>query len=262
MFKVIDWVILVVLVSLAILIGFIAKFQKWRVKWHERCEKKRKLARGIDFDPEFALDVTETTLMGGAAVPRAFNNSPSSTLMSGRGSGGIGIGSGNGRKHASISRSSVAGLATATIPTPPATNRPSFLMNAISLVIGFQTSTSIVGLPLEFYYYGAHSYQFALCMFIAPILIALFFVPFLYKIKAASIYDYLNDKFGNGSKQVCFTHIISDKIVYLTIFWNHKPARKISRAVIRTLKLFSEIMLIFPLKTPVFKKFDYRFIEN
>ena len=201
MFKVIDWVILVVLVSLAILIGFIAKFQKWRVKWHERCEKKCKLARGIDFDPEFALDVTETTLMGAAPrASRAFTNSPSSTLMSGRGSG---VGNVNGRKHTSISRSSGTGLA-ATIPTTPTTtNRPSFLMNAISLVIGFQTSTSIVGLPLEFYYYGAHSYQFALCMFIAPILIALFFVPFLYKIKAASIYDYLNDKFGNGSKQVC-----------------------------------------------------------
>lgn len=223
MFKVIDWVILVVLVSLAILIGFIAKFQKWRVKWHERCEKKRKLARRIDLDPdgEFALDVTETTLMAAAAAAAAANangnnttsngllvgprgsrtanladmSSPSSTLLSA--AGGLG---GTTKQHKSVSMSSGAGITGTSSSNGP--SRPSFVMNAISLVIGFQTSTSIVGLPLEFYYYGAHSYQFALCMFVAPILIAFFFVPFLYKIKSASIYDYLEDKFGHGSRQV------------------------------------------------------------
>jgi uncharacterized sodium:solute symporter family permease YidK len=97
-----------------------------------------------------------------------------------------------------------------TSTTTSSTSRPSFLMNAISLVIGFQTSISIVGLPLEFYYYGFQSYQFALCMCIAPFLIALVFVPFLYKIKSASIYDYLDDKFGARSKHVkIFTLLLS-----------------------------------------------------
>jgi len=184
MFKVIDCVILVVLVSLAILIGFISKFEKWRVKWHERCEKKKKLARRIELDPdgEFALDVTETTLMGAA----------------------------NGQANSNLADLSPSSTATQGAKNPEA-NGPSFIMNAISLVIGFQTSTSIVGLPLEFYYYGARSYQFALCMFIAPILIALFFVPFLYKIKSASIYDYLDGKFGQGSKQV------SQHLIYLIV---------------------------------------------
>lgn len=182
MFKAIDWAILVVLVSLAILVGFVTKVGKWRAKWRERYERKRKLARRIELDPDGELDdfvsMNETTLIGAKPAAQQVDHlSPSSTATT--------------NQQTSINANSAAD-----------SKRPSFLINAISLVIGFQTSTSIVGLPLEFYYYGARSYQFALCMVVAPILIALFFVPFLYKIKSASIYEYLEDKFGPSSNQV------------------------------------------------------------
>jgi hypothetical protein len=214
MFKAIDWAILVVLVSLAILVGFVTKVGKWRAKWRERYERKRKLARRIELDPDGELDdfvsMNETTLIGAKPSAQQVDHlSPSSTATT--------------NQQTSINANSAAD-----------SKRPSFLINAISLVIGFQTSTSIVGLPLEFYYYGARSYQFALCMFVAPILIALFFVPFLYKIKSASIYEYLEDKFGSSSNQVINIFVIirlkiiiysqkkQDKIIYINFYFKVK----------------------------------------
>lgn len=81
-------------------------------------------------------------------------------------------------------------------------SKVNFFMNAISLVIGFQSSISLAGLPVEFYYYGFQSYQFCLSVLIAPVLIAFFFVPFLYNLKSKSIYEYLENKFDSGSKSV------------------------------------------------------------
>lgn len=80
--------------------------------------------------------------------------------------------------------------------------KPNFLMNSISLCIGFQTSITLIGLPVEFYYYGFQSFQFCFSVLLAPLLISAFFVPFLYRLKSKSIYEYLNDKFDTGSHSV------------------------------------------------------------
>ena len=182
MLKLVDVFVFFFLVILAILIGFIAKLKKWRVKWKDHSEKKRNLVQRIDeLDGELDLDeieVTETDLINQVTSnnSKLVSHSPSVKVFK---AGYI------SKKNGEI-----------TI------HKPSFLINAISLVIGFQTSTSIVGLPLEFYYYGARSYQFALCVLVSPIIISMFFIPFLYKLKTASIYDYLDDKFAVGSKKV------------------------------------------------------------
>ena len=90
--------------------------------------------------------------------------------------------------------------------SPPQTN---IFLTTISLVIGFQTTISIVGLPLEFYNYSFKSMQICLCLLLAPFLIAYFFVPFLYKIKSKSLYEYLDDKFDGHRTVKYFTILIS-----------------------------------------------------
>ena len=56
-----------------------------------------------------------------------------------------------------------------------------FLMNAISLAIGFQSNISLIGLPLEFYRHGFKTMQITLSLIAGPIVIAVFFIPFIYR---------------------------------------------------------------------------------
>jgi hypothetical protein len=79
--------------------------------------------------------------------------------------------------------------------------KPHFLMNSISFVVSFQTTVSIIGLPIEYYYYGFKTTQFLFSFLLGPFIIAGLFVPFLFKIKSKSIYEYLDDKF-EGYKTV------------------------------------------------------------
>lgn len=83
-------------------------------------------------------------------------------------------------------------------PSPKTT---SFLFNSISLVIGFQSTISVIGLPVEFYFYGFKSLQMTFSVLLGPVIVAYIFVPFIYKIKSNSIYEYLEDKF-DGNKSV------------------------------------------------------------
>jgi len=92
-------------------------------------------------------------------------------------------------------------------------SKVNFLINAVSLVIGFQTTIHLIGLPEEFYHYGIQSYQLSLSMLIAPIIIALVFVPFLYELKFKSIYEYIDNKFGSGS------HVVKMLTILLVLFF-------------------------------------------
>ena len=78
---------------------------------------------------------------------------------------------------------------------------PNFFMNAISIVISFQTAITTLGMPVEFYYFGWKTFQYTLSFAFAALVIAIFFVPIIYKIKSKSIYEYLDDKF-DGSRAV------------------------------------------------------------
>lgn len=103
-------------------------------------------------------------------------------------------------------------------------DKTNFFLNLISLVIGFQTPISIIGLPIEFYFYGFKSLQISLSTVLAPIFISFFFVPFLYKLKSKSIYDYLNDKFDTHSTVknfaiflgVIFQFVFASMVLYST----------------------------------------------
>lgn len=86
--------------------------------------------------------------------------------------------------------------------------KANFLMNAISLVIGFQSTVTLIGLPVEFYYHGFKSLQITLSIIFAPIIIAVFFVPFIYRIKSNSIYEYLDDKFNDSKSVKYFTVLL------------------------------------------------------
>lgn len=73
MFSTVDFIILIVLVSLFILVGFVAKIEKWRTKWRQRCDRKRKLAQRIDelddaFDDLLDAVTAETNLAGAAGT--------------------------------------------------------------------------------------------------------------------------------------------------------------------------------------------------
>jgi len=83
-----------------------------------------------------------------------------------------------------------------------------FLMNAVSLVIGFQSTVSLIGVPVEFYYHGFKSLQLALSLISGPIIIAVFFVPFIYKMRSNSVYEYLDDKFNDSKSVKYFTVLL------------------------------------------------------
>jgi hypothetical protein len=79
---------------------------------------------------------------------------------------------------------------------------PAFLANAISLLVSVQTVITALGMPVEFYYFGWRSFQYTLSFVFAVALIAVFVVPFVHKIKSRSIYEYLEDKFGEDDRSV------------------------------------------------------------
>jgi Na+/proline symporter len=87
--------------------------------------------------------------------------------------------------------------------------KANIFLTTISLVMGFQTTISLVGLPIEFYNYSFKSMQIVLCLSLSPFIIAYFFVPFLYKIKSKSLYEYLDDKFNGHTSVKYFTILIS-----------------------------------------------------
>lgn len=86
--------------------------------------------------------------------------------------------------------------------------KANFFVNAISLVIGFQSTISLIGIPVEFYYHGFKSLQITLSFIAAPIIIAVFFVPFIYRIKSHSVYEYLDDKFNDSKSVKYFTVLL------------------------------------------------------
>jgi Na+(H+)/acetate symporter ActP len=96
---------------------------------------------------------------------------------------------------------------------------PNFFMNSVSFAISFQTIISSLGLPVEFYHYGFRTYQYTISMILGPIIIAVFFVPFIYKIKSKSLYDYLDDKFDGSLavKKFTMAMAILTQFVYLSI---------------------------------------------
>lgn len=236
MFKLIDYILVVVIIIVTILIGFVPKIKKYlsKIKFKMRTKERHKLHNqqqqqqqqnliddgtgdhmlnkelSMDEFYLYEMDLSESNI-GPIAATDAKNTTASTSTYT----------NGNSLKYKSLNGAMPSATAStfgrsATTTADTASSKPSFFINSISLVIGFQTTISIVGLPVEFYYYGFESYQFTLCMVIAPILIALYFVPFLYKIKSKSIYEYLDDKFGGSRSVKVFALLIA--ILFQFIF--------------------------------------------
>jgi len=94
-------------------------------------------------------------------------------------------------------------LTTKTATTPFESSKVNFLINAVSLVVSFQAYFFINFSSSYHQLFALNSFQLCLSVLIAPILISLLFVPFLWKLKAKSIYEYIDDKFEEtGSKFV------------------------------------------------------------
>jgi hypothetical protein len=78
----------------------------------------------------------------------------------------------------------------------------SVILNSFHLALSFFSSIFILGIPIEFFFYGFKSLQYSFHLFFASLFIAYFLVPFLYKIKSNNIFDYLEGKFDTNNNNV------------------------------------------------------------
>ena len=175
MFYSIDFVIVLVTILLAIFVGFIPKFSLYYRSISNRFNS-RKRNNGASQDDHEDLEYyyyyyasSEADLHKNELIKGPSNRSA---------------------KRLSQVKASLANK-----------RKPNFFLNAISLVVGFQSVLHVVGLPVEFYYHGFQSFQYMLSFIVAPVIISIFLVPFIYKLKSKSINEYLDDKF-DGHKSV------------------------------------------------------------
>lgn len=187
MLDLVDYLIIVLVLLLSILIGFIPKLAKF-LNDCKCCDKKKHALNDDDnerdlYTPSFKISYEE-----GEENVQVYK---AKSLID----------------YNDIANVSSNKKENKTEPEKAKT-KTNFFANAISLVIGFQTSISIVGLPVEFYYYGFKSWQINLCLVLAPFLIAKFFIPFIYKIKSDSLYEYLDDKFDGFQTVKNFTVLL------------------------------------------------------
>lgn len=60
---------------------------------------------------------------------------------------------------------------------------------ALSLLVTFQSGISLLGLPVEIYYYGTQIYLGIVGMVIGYTIVAAFIVPVLYPLQITSVYE-------------------------------------------------------------------------
>jgi Na+/proline symporter len=80
---------------------------------------------------------------------------------------------------------------------------------ALSLLVTFQSGISLLGLPVEIYYYGTQIYLGIVGMAIGYTIVAVFIVPVLYPLQITSVYEV-----GKSTGYI----IISWKENYLYVF--------------------------------------------
>ncbi|XP_052689326.1 sodium-coupled monocarboxylate transporter 1-like [Crassostrea angulata] len=70
---------------------------------------------------------------------------------------------------------------------------------ALSLLVTFQSGISLLGLPVEIYYYGTQIYMGVIGLVIGYTIVAAFIVPVLYPLQITSVYEYLEMRFQSRS---------------------------------------------------------------
>lgn len=63
---------------------------------------------------------------------------------------------------------------------------------ALSLLVTFQSGISLLGLPVEIYYYGTQIYMGVIGLVIGYTIVAAFIVPVLYPLQITSVYEVFN----------------------------------------------------------------------
>uniref|UniRef100_A0A8W8N8E9 Sodium-coupled monocarboxylate transporter 1 n=1 Tax=Magallana gigas TaxID=29159 RepID=A0A8W8N8E9_MAGGI len=70
---------------------------------------------------------------------------------------------------------------------------------ALSLLVTFQSGISLLGLPVEIYYYGTQIYMGVIGLVIGYTIVAAFIVPVLYPLQITSVYEYMEMRFQSRS---------------------------------------------------------------
>lgn len=73
---------------------------------------------------------------------------------------------------------------------------------ALSLLVTFQSGISLLGLPVEIYYYGTQIYMGIIGLVIGNIIVAAFIVPVLHPLHITSVYEYLEMRFQSRAVRV------------------------------------------------------------
>ncbi|XP_061178527.1 sodium-coupled monocarboxylate transporter 1-like isoform X2 [Saccostrea echinata] len=66
---------------------------------------------------------------------------------------------------------------------------------ALSLLVTFQSGISLLGLPVEIYYYGTQIYMGIVGLVVGYTIVAIFIVPVLHPLQITSVYEYLEMRF-------------------------------------------------------------------
>lgn len=84
---------------------------------------------------------------------------------------------------------------------------------ALSLLVTFQSGISLLGLPVEIYYYGTQIYMGVIGLVIGYTIVAAFIVPVLYPLQITSVYEVFNNL--NSRTCTCISYrFISYREVY------------------------------------------------
>ncbi|XP_062578252.1 sodium-coupled monocarboxylate transporter 1-like isoform X2 [Saccostrea cucullata] len=70
---------------------------------------------------------------------------------------------------------------------------------ALSLLVTFQSGISLLGLPVEIYYYGTQIYMGIVGLVVGYSIVAIFIVPVLHPLQITSVYEYLEMRFQSRS---------------------------------------------------------------
>jgi len=249
MLGLVDYLIIVLVLLLSIFIGFIPKLAKF-LKDCKCCDKNKSTSNDDDNGPDLYVPSFKISYDEGEENVQVYK---AKSLIDYNDISNINsTGNDSHKKENKLETEN---------------EKTNFFANAISLVIGFQTSISIVGLPVEFYYYGFKTWQINLCLVLAPFVIAKFFIPFIYKIKSDSLYEYLDDKF-DGYKSVknftvllviLFQFIFASCVLYSASITIHQVISVNYSIYVWPIcafvGLFSMLMALFGLKSVVWANF-------
>lgn len=91
---------------------------------------------------------------------------------------------------------------------------------ALSLLVTFQSGISLLGLPVEIYYYGTQIYMGVIGLVIGYTIVAAFIVPVLYPLQITSVYEVFN----NLNSRTCTSYrFISYREVYSRSRFEQSP---------------------------------------